>query len=251
MKKNKIVIANWKMNKTVSESQKFISELINNRKLKNYENVVICPSFLSIMSILKKCLKNNIKLGAQNCFYEDIGSFTGEVSPIMLKKAGIEYVIIGHSERRIKLNETPDIINKKLFAALKNKLKVILCVGETKTEKDCGTEKSVILDQISSAVYDLQEIDLLNNLVIAYEPVWAIGTGKTASSDDAKEACKFIRSVVEKLYNKDVAGSVRIQYGGSVKPSNAKELFTTSDIDGGLVGGASLKVDDFTAIVKY
>ncbi|MDO4504494.1 MAG: triose-phosphate isomerase, partial [Clostridia bacterium] len=175
MKKNKIVIANWKMNKTVSESQKFISELINNRKLKNYENVVICPSFLSIMSILKKCLKNNIKLGAQNCFYEDIGSFTGEVSPIMLKKAGIEYVIIGHSERRIKLNETPDIINKKLFAALKNKLKVILCVGETKTEKDCGTEKSVILDQINSAVYDLQEIDSLNNLVIAYEPVWAIG----------------------------------------------------------------------------
>ena len=159
MKKNKIVIANWKMNKTVSESQKFISELINNRKLKTYENVVICPSFLSIMSILKKCLKNNIKLGAQNCFYEDIGSFTGEVSPIMLKKAGIEYVIIGHSERRIKLNETPDIINKKLFAALKNKLKVILCVGETKTEKDCGTEKSVILNQINSAVYDLQEIE--------------------------------------------------------------------------------------------
>ena len=251
MKKNKIVIANWKMNKTVSESQKFISELINDSTLKNYKNVIICPSFLSIMSILKKCLKNNIKLGAQNCFYEDIGSFTGEVSPIMLKKAGIEYVIIGHSERRIKLNETPDIINKKLFAALKNKLKVILCVGETKTEKDCGTEKSVILNQINSAVCGLKEIDLLNNLMIAYEPVWAIGTGKTASPADAQAMHKAIRDYIAKIRSTAAAENIRILYGGSMKPENAKELMACPDIDGGLVGGASLKADQFLKIINF
>ena len=247
MKKNKIVIANWKMNKTVSESQKFISELINDSTLKNYKNVIICPSFLSIMSILKKCLKNNIKLGAQNCFYEDIGSFTGEVSPIMLKKAGIEYVIIGHSERRIKLNETPDIINKKLFAALKNKLKVILCVGETKTEKDCGTEKSVILNQINSAVYDLQEIDLLNNLVIAYEPVWAIGNSN-ANVDPlyAEKMCAFIKDFININFRK----KINVLYGGSLNSKNAEIFLKMENIDGGLIGGASLDIKEFSEIIK-
>ena len=247
MKKNKIVIANWKMNKIVPEAQKFISELINDSTLKNYKNVIICPSFLSIMSIFTECLKNNIKLGAQNCFYEDIGSFTGEVSPIMLKKSGIEYVIVGHSERRIKLNETPDIINKKLFVALKNKLKVILCVGETKTEKDCGTEKSVILNQINSAVCGLKEIDLLNDLMIAYEPVWAIGNAN-ANVDPmyAENMCAFVKDSININFRK----KINILYGGSLNSKNAENFLKMEHIDGGLIGGASLDVKEFSEIIK-
>jgi triosephosphate isomerase len=168
----------------------------------------------------------------------------------MLKEIGVEYVIIGHSERRQYFNETDETVNSRLKAALKYELKPIVCVGELLEEREKGITNEVLEKQTVHALKDISADDV-SNLVIAYEPVWAIGTGKTASSDDANDACKFVRGVIEKLYNKEVAESVRIQYGGSVKPSNANELFTTSDIDGGLVGGASLKVDDFTAIVKY
>jgi len=247
--RKKIIAGNWKMNNTVEQAVKFINEL----KVKVADaacDVVVCPTFISLANVIEATKGTNIKVGAQNIHWADNGAYTGEVSGEMLKEIGVEYVIIGHSERRQYFNETDESVNNRLKAALKYELKPIVCVGELLEEREAGITNSVLEKQTVGALKEISAQDV-SNLVIAYEPVWAIGTGKTASSNDANEACKFIRSIVEKLYNKDVAESVRIQYGGSVKPSNASELFAMSDIDGGLVGGASLKVDDFTAIVNY
>jgi len=247
--RKKIIAGNWKMNKTVNEAVSFVEEL--KEKVAGVEaDVVVCPTFVCLPKTVEAAKGTNIKVGAQNIHWADNGAFTGEVSGEMLKDIGVEYVIIGHSERRQYFGETDETVNSRLKAALKYELKPIVCVGETLEERESGITNKVLETQTKGALKDISAEDA-SDLVIAYEPVWAIGTGKTASSDDANDACKFIRSVVESLYNKEVAENIRIQYGGSVKPSNANELFNTTDIDGGLVGGASLKVDDFTAIVKY
>ena len=247
--RKKIIAGNWKMNKTATEAVEFINEL-KAQNLNSEVDVVVCPTFVCLPAAVEAAKGTAVKVGAQNIHWADNGAFTGEVSGEMLKNIGVEYVIIGHSERRQYFGETDATVNSRLKAALKYELKPIVCVGETLEERESGITNKVLETQTKGALKDISPDDA-SNLVIAYEPVWAIGTGKTASSDDANDACKFIRNVVEKLYNKEVAGNVRIQYGGSVKPSNANELFNTSDIDGGLVGGASLMVDDFTAIVKY
>ena len=247
--RKKIIAGNWKMNKTPSEAVSFVNEL--KEKVAGVEaDVVVCPTFVCLPAVVEATKGTNIKVGAQNIHWADNGAFTGEISGEMLKEVGVDYVIIGHSERRQYFGETDETVNNRLKAALKYDLIPIVCVGELLEERENGTTNEVLERQTVGALKDIAP-GAVKNMVIAYEPVWAIGTGKTASSDDANDACKFIRSIVEKLYNKDVADSVRIQYGGSVKPSNANELFTTSDIDGGLVGGASLKTDDFAAIVKY
>ncbi len=246
--RKKIVAGNWKMNKTALEAIEFVSGLKD--KVENAEaEVVVCPTFTALSAVVLATKGTNIKVGAQNIHWADNGAFTGEISGEMLKETGVEYVIIGHSERRQYFGETDETANNRLKAALKYELKPIVCVGETLEERENGITHKVLETQTTGALKDISA-EAVSNMVIAYEPVWAIGTGKTASSDDANEACRFIRSVVEKLYNKETAENVRIQYGGSVKPSNAHELFSTSDIDGGLVGGASLKVDDFSEIVK-
>ena len=246
--RKKIVAGNWKMNKTTLEAVEFVNEL--KEKVAGAEaDVVVCPTFVCLPAVVVAAKGSNIKVGAQNIHWADNGAFTGEVSGEMLKEIGVDYVIIGHSERRQYFGETDETVNKRLKAAIKYELKPIVCVGETLDERESGVTNKVLETQTIGALKDIDANDV-SNLVIAYEPVWAIGTGKTASSDDANDACKFIRSVVEKLYNKEVAENVRIQYGGSVKPNNAHELFTMSDIDGGLVGGASLKVGDFSDIVK-
>ena len=247
--RKKIVAGNWKMNKNATEAVDFINEL-KAQNLSKDVDVVVCPTFVCLPAAVEAAKGSAVKVGAQNIHWADNGAYTGEISGEMLKNIGVEYVIIGHSERRQYFGETDETVNNRLKAALKYDLIPIVCVGELLEERENGTTNEVLERQTVGALKDIAVTDV-SNMVIAYEPVWAIGTGKTASSDDSNDACKFIRSIVEKLYNKEVADKVRIQYGGSVKPSNANELFTTSDIDGGLVGGASLKTDDFTAIVKY
>ena len=192
----------------------------------------------------------NIKIGAQNMHFEESGAYTGEVSAKMLKSIGVEYVIIGHSERRQYFNETDETVNKKIKAAFANELKPIVCVGETLEERESGKTVDIITNQTKLALEGLTD-EQVKNTIIAYEPIWAIGTGKTATSEDANNSIKEIRKKIEEIYGKDVAECVIIQYGGSVKSVNAKELFTTSDIDGGLVGGASLKPEEFAKIVNY
>ena len=246
--RKKIVAGNWKMNKTSIEAVNFVNEL--KEKVEGAEaDVVVCPTAICLPAVVLAARGSNIKVGAQNIHWADNGAFTGEVSGEMLKEVGVDYVIIGHSERRQYFGETDETVNNRLKAAIKYDLKPIVCVGETLNERESGVTNTVLETQTTGALKDISAEDA-SNLVIAYEPVWAIGTGKTASSTDANDACKFIRGVVEKLYNKEVAENIRIQYGGSVKANNAHELFTTSDIDGGLVGGASLKIDEFSEIVK-
>ena len=192
----------------------------------------------------------NIKIGAQNMHFEEKGAYTGEVSAQMLKSIGVEYVIIGHSERRQYFNETDETVNKKIKAAFENGLKPIVCVGETLEQRDEGTTIDIITNQTKLALEGLTD-EQVANTIIAYEPIWAIGTGKTATSEDAQKAIKSIRDKICQIYGQNVSNRVIIQYGGSVKSSNAKELFEMSDIDGGLVGGASLKPDEFSKIVNY
>ena len=247
--RRKIIAGNWKMNKTPSEGVNLINELKPLVKDVDVE-VVVCPTFVCLPAVVEATRGTNIKVGAQNIHWADNGAFTGEISGEMLKEVGVEYVIIGHSERRRYFAETDATINSRLKAALKYGLKPIVCVGELLIERENELTNSVLKRQTTLALKDISGEDM-PNIVIAYEPVWAIGTGRTASVEDANDACKFIRSVIASLYDEEIAQNVRIQYGGSVKPSNANELFNTSDIDGGLIGGASLTASDFVGIVKY
>lgn len=244
-----IIAGNWKMHKTINEAISFIEELrplVQDSKCE----VVVCPTFLSLPAVVEACKNTNIMVGAQNMHFEEQGAFTGEVSPSMLTELGVKYVIIGHSERRQYFNETDDTVNKKLKAAFNNSLIPILCVGESLNERESGITEEVISTQIK---LDLKEIssDNVNNMIIAYEPIWAIGTGRTATADDANETIGFVRNTIENLYGKNIAANVRIQYGGSVKPSTIKEQMGKEHIDGGLIGGASLKAQDFAAIINY
>ncbi|MBE6066424.1 MAG: triose-phosphate isomerase [Clostridium lundense] len=244
-----IIAGNWKMHNTIDEAIKLVEELkpmVKNAKCE----VVVCPTFVCLHAVKKAVEGTNIKVGAQNMHFEEKGAFTGEVSPLMLQDMGMDYVIIGHSERRQYFNETDETINKKIKAAFEHDLTPILCVGETLDERESNITEEVIAKQVK---LDLANIsgELVENIVIAYEPIWAIGTGKTATSEEANETIAFIRGIIGNIYGKNVADKVRIQYGGSVKPATINEQMSMSDIDGALVGGASLKAEDFAAIVNF
>ena len=247
--RRKVIVGNWKMNMLPNETIKFIEEFEPLVKDTNNE-VILCVPYTDLFYALNFAQDTNIKIGAQNMHFEESGAYTGEVSAKMLKSIGVEYVIIGHSERRQYFNETDETVNKKIKAAFANELKPIVCVGETLEERESGKTVDIITNQTKLALEGLTD-EQVKNTIIAYEPIWAIGTGKTATSEDANNSIKEIRKKIEEIYGKDVAECVIIQYGGSVKSVNAKELFTTSDIDGGLVGGASLKPEEFAKIVNY
>ncbi len=247
--RKKVIAGNWKMNMLPDAAIRFIDELTP--LVKNTENeVVLCVPYTDLFYSLLAAQNTNIKIGAQNMHWEESGAYTGEVSGKMLKSIGVEYVIIGHSERRQYFAETDETVNKKLHSAFKYGLKPIVCVGETLEEREAGKAEEIITSQTEKALEGLTD-NQVENTIIAYEPIWAIGTGKTATKEDANDAIKSIRNKISNIYGQMVAERVIIQYGGSVKSSNAKELFTMSDIDGGLVGGASLKSDEFAKIVNY
>jgi len=240
-----IIAGNWKMNKTVGEAISLVKELKNLLKDIDDREIVICPPFTSLAPVAAELKASNIALGAQNMHFEKQGAFTGEISPSMLKEIGVKYVIIGHSERRHILNEDDELINKKIKSALENKLKPILCVGETLEERNKDKTKNIVGEQINQGLKDIKK-----PVTIAYEPVWAIGTGKTATSEQAEEVHLFIRKLLSELFDEKTAENTSILYGGSVKPQNIKELISKDDIDGALVGGASLDAKSFTEIVK-
>ncbi len=242
-----IIAGNWKMNKTMAETEALINEL-KPLVAKSKPEVVLCVPYTDLMVAKKAIEGSKIKLGAENVAWADSGAFTGEISADMLKEIGVEYVIIGHSERRQYFGETDQTVNMRLTQALKKGLKPIVCVGETLTEREKNKTKKVLKKQVLEGLNGVTDF---SNIVIAYEPVWAIGTGKTATAEDANKTIGFIRSLVKKTWGAEVAKALRIQYGGSMKPSNAKELMAMRHIDGGLIGGASLKAEDFASIVNY
>ncbi len=244
-----MIAGNWKMNKTLDEALQLVEGIKGEERDKDVE-AVLCVPFVNLTEVKKLIEGTGIKLGAQNVHWEDSGAYTGEVSSPMLKSIGVEYVIIGHSERRQYFNETDEIVNKKVKAVLDHELKPILCVGETLEEREKGIEEDIVGEQIKNALEGISEEDA-SNIVIAYEPIWAIGTGKTASSKDANTMLGFIRNILGDIYNKDLKNNIRILYGGSVKPANIKELMAEDEIDGALVGGASLKKDDFLSLINY
>lgn len=246
--RRKIVAGNWKMNKTPSEAVGLINELIPLVKSDDVD-VVFCVPYVVLPTALELVKDTNIEIGAQNMYYEENGAYTGEISPSMLTDLGVKYVILGHSERREYFNETNEDINKKVLKAFEHGLTPIVCCGETLAQREQGVTIDFVRTQIKIAFQNITA-DQAKKAVIAYEPIWAIGTGKVATTDQAEEVCKAIRECVAEVYDNETANEIRIQYGGSVNGSNAAELFAQEDIDGGLVGGASLKAD-FGSIVNY
>ena len=246
--RKKVIAGNWKMNMLPDETIKMIEELAPLVEGAQSE-VILCVPFTDLFYALLTAQNTNIKIGAQNMHWEENGAYTGEVSAKMLKSIGVEYVILGHSERRQYFNETDETVNKKLKKAFAVGLNPILCVGETLEEREAGNTKDVCKVQVEKALENVSKEDLAK-VVIAYEPVWAIGTGKTATSEDANDVTAYIREVVANLYG-ELANEVRIQYGGSVKPSNVAEIMNQSDIDGALVGGASLEANDYVELVNF
>ena len=247
--RKKVIAGNWKMNMLPNEAIEYIEKLSKLVKDTNNE-VVLCVPYTDLFYSLLTAQNTNIKIGAQNMHFEEKGAYTGEVSAKMLKSINVEYVIIGHSERRQYFNETDETVNKKVKAAFENGLKPIVCVGETLEQRENGETAKIITNQTKLALDGLTN-EQVENTIIAYEPIWAIGTGKTATSEDANNSIKEIRNEIAKNYGQNTADRVIIQYGGSVKSKNAKELFTMSDIDGGLVGGASLDPEEFSKIVNF
>ena len=244
-----IIAGNWKMNNNIAATEKLIAELkplVVGAKC----DVVVCTPYTSLAAAVKAVKGSNIKVGAENVHWAEKGAFTGEITTDMLKEIGVTYVIIGHSERRQYFGETDETVNKRTLAAVNAGLKVILCVGELLGEREDGVTAEVVRRQTKIALKGIDEAQL-KNIVIAYEPVWAIGTGKTATAQDANDTIKVIRNCIAEIYSKKAANAIRIQYGGSMKPSNASELMAQPEIDGGLIGGASLKADDFSKIVNY
>ena len=246
----KIIIAgNWKMNKSASEGKTLVEDLKGRVSSFNDVDIVVCPPFTTLAAVVKAAEGSNIKVGAQNVHWAENGAFTGEISAAMLKEAGAEYVIIGHSERRQYFGETDETVNKRLKAALAAGLKPIVCIGELLDEREGGKTEAVLDKQIKAGFAGLTPLDM-NKIVIAYEPVWAIGTGKTATPEMAEETHAYIRKVLAGLFGGTTAEAIRIQYGGSMKADNAAELMKQPDIDGGLIGGASLKADSFADLIK-
>ena len=247
-KRNAVIAGNWKMNKTPRETV----ELINEMKPLVADadcGVVLCVPFVDLTAALEAAKGSNIAIGAENCHFEASGAYTGEISAPMLKEMVVEYVIIGHSERRQYFGETDETVNLRTKAALANGLKAIVCVGETLTQREQGVTEELVAMQTKIALLGVTADDL-KNVIIAYEPVWAIGTGKTATAEQANEVNAVIRATLAKLYGADVAETVTVQYGGSMNAKNADELLAQPDVDGGLIGGASLKAEDFSIIVK-
>lgn len=244
-----LIAGNWKMYKTINEAVQLATEV--KRALLDFSqaDIVLCPTFTALSSVYEVIMDTEIKLGAQNLFWEKEGAYTGEISPIMIKDCGAEFVILGHSERRKYFSETDEGINKKIKAAHQIGLMPIVCVGETLEQREGGQALSVVQSQLKGCFKDLVSLDMLN-ITIAYEPVWAIGTGKTATPDQAQEVHKFIRTWLNDNFSSDVASKLRILYGGSIKPANIKDLMKEQDIDGGLVGGASLDATSFINITK-
>ncbi|WP_425538347.1 triose-phosphate isomerase [Microaceticoccus formicicus] len=244
-----LIAGNWKMNFVTSEAVEFTKALVSNKFNDDVEKLICVPSVH--LSELSKLLKGtDIKLGAQNMYFEESGAFTGEVSPTMLQDLKVDYVIIGHSERREIFKEDDEMINKKVISALAHSITPILCCGETLEEREKGVQEEKVKTQLIEDFKGISAEDAAK-VVIAYEPIWAIGTGKTASTEDALQMIVFIRKMISELYNSETAESIRILYGGSVKPDNIREFMETGEIDGGLVGGASLKADSFAALVNY
>ena len=247
--RKKVIAGNWKMNMLPNEAIDMIKNLAP--LVKDTDNeVVLCVPYIDLFYALLTAQGTNIKIGAQNMHFESNGAYTGEISAQMLKSINVEYVIIGHSERRAYFNETDETVNKKIKSAFENGLKPIVCVGESLKERESGVAFKIITEQTKKALEGLTE-EQVENTIIAYEPIWAIGTGKTATKEDANNACMKIREKIEEIYGQNTANRVIIQYGGSMKPENAKELLEMSDIDGGLIGGASLKAESFAQIVNY
>ncbi len=247
--RKKIIAGNWKMNYCVNHAESFVNEILAPINT-NEVDVVICPNFVSLDRVSELLQGTNVKLGAQNVHTEVKGAYTGETSVNMLAAVGVEYCIVGHSERRQYFGETNEIVNKKAKMLLEKDIAPIVCVGETLEEREAEKMFDVVKTQVENSLAGIKKESIQNKVVVAYEPIWAIGTGKTATAEQANEMCKYIRSVVKDMYDEETAQKVRIQYGGSVKPSNANEILNMSDIDGALVGGASL-TNDFVAIVNY
>jgi len=241
---------NWKMNKTVEEALGLVRELKASLSGVKAVEVAVAPPFTALYAIHKELEGSPIHLAAQNLYWEEKGAFTGEISPLMLKEIGCHYVILGHSERRQFFGETDETVNRRIKAALARGLKVIFCIGETLKEREEGKTFSVIERQVKGGLKGFGDQEM-KNMVVAYEPVWAIGTGKTATPEQAEEVHRYIRGKLEKLYSRQVSEEIRIQYGGSVTPENIKGLMNQPNIDGALVGGASLKADSFCKIVRF
>lgn len=247
MRKN-IVAGNWKMNNDLSQTEALITELLKQKQTSNAE-VMIAPTAVNLFQAFNATRNSNIEVVAQNMHFADNGAYTGEISASMLKSVGVETVILGHSERRAYFNETDELLSKKVDAALKNNMRVIFCFGEELNDRKAGDQEEIVGNQIKKALFHL-ETSAFKNIVLAYEPVWAIGTGETASPEQAQDMHKFIRETLNSKYGEKVSQDMTILYGGSVKPSNAKEIFSKPDVDGGLIGGAALKADDFYAIIN-
>ena len=244
-----IIAGNWKMNKTLSETRAYAEEIKPMLGKPKWCEVVLCVPYVNIPAAVRLFKESRIAIGAENCHYESTGAYTGEVSAEMLKELGVKYVIIGHSERRAYYNETDFTVNKKVHAALEAGLYPIVCVGESLEQRELDVTMELIAYQVKAALAGVPA-DKMRHVVIAYEPIWAIGTGKTATAEQAGEVCEGIRAVVRKLYGARVARAVTIQYGGSMNAKNAAELLAQPDVDGGLIGGAALKPADFTTIVN-
>ena len=246
--RKKVIAGNWKMNMLPNETINFIEGL--SQEIKDVKNeIILCVPYTDLFYALLTAQNTNIKIGAQNMHWKEKGAYTGEISGQMLKSIGVEYVIIGHSERRQYFAETDETVNLKVKSALENNLKPIICVGETLEQREHGETEKIIESQIKLALKDLTK-EQIRAIIIAYEPVWAIGTGKTATPEEANNVIKYIRKQIKELYKEEIAENIIIQYGGSVKASNAEELFNMSDIDGALVGGASLNFKEFSEIVN-
>ncbi|AZJ33728.1 MULTISPECIES: triose-phosphate isomerase [Tenacibaculum] len=249
--RQKIVAGNWKMNKNLDEAKELIEGIKEEVKtgLEEGTRVIVAPSFVNLESAVKNTEESLVEVAAQNMHQSKSGAFTGEVSADMLTNLGVSIVILGHSERREYFGETDELLAQKVDAALVNGLEVIFCFGELLEDRKSGNHFGVVESQVKKALFHLKE-EAFKNIILAYEPVWAIGTGETASPEQAQEMHAFVREIFAKEYGKEIADTISILYGGSVKPANAKEIFSKPDVDGGLIGGAALKVEDFAAIIK-
>lgn len=244
-----IIAGNWKMNKTIAEGVEFINEVKTQVEATDVE-VLVCAPATMLKDLVIAAKGSNVKIGAQNMHYEESGAFTGEIAPAMLKEIDVDYVVIGHSERRQYFNETNETCNLKVLKALEVGIAPILCCGETLEQREAGETKDFVKSQIVEGFKNIPA-DKVADIVIAYEPIWAIGTGKTATSEEANDVVAYVREVIKGLYSDAESEEVRIQYGGSVKPANVEEIMNQSDIDGALVGGASLQADSFVQLVKF
>ncbi len=245
-----IIAGNWKLNKNPEETVEFVNAVKAELPQSTDVETLICAPAVDLPALIESAKGSQLHVGAENCYFENEGAYTGETSPMVLKQMGVDYVIIGHSERRGYFHETDEDINKKAKAIFDNGMKPILCCGESLETREAGKAEEFVEGQIKADLEGLTA-DQVSSLVIAYEPIWAIGTGKTATADQAEEMCRAIRNTVADLYDESVAEKVRIQYGGSVKPANVKEIMSKEDIDGGLIGGAALQPDSFLQLAHY